>query len=313
MHWQGLNLPATYEPPLRLNRYIAFRASGASGPGGDWQGLIAMDDWVFSVAPSLARLAAAQNHDEQLLKLFAATPQALALPDVLAYSTLHVERLVDGAELPDVALPCMTTAQGRVWLQTVPEMAAPGVATVMPGVEDFPLLLEFELGSSSISTSLLSRLAAGDALFVSRVTPRIASQGMTVGRYVWTKEGVIVDQLQENSDDELFAEDGALSNQMRDEVGDNAGGEAGDGVGNVSQRSLARLPVRLEFTLGKKLITVGELSQLTVGQLLELAPGAEKRIVVSANGVLLGHGELIQLDDRLAVEINQWYGGNSDA
>ncbi|WP_146177539.1 type III secretion system cytoplasmic ring protein SctQ [Glaciimonas sp. PCH181] len=317
MHWQAQNIPVVYTSPPCINRYIAFRASGANG---DWNGLIGMDDWLRNAAPSLARLATGSTSWAQILNLFAATSQALTLPDALAYHVLQVRGMVDGAALPDIALPGITTGQGIVWLQTLPLMIAPDFDAVAPHLRALPLPmpLQFELGCSHISVSLLSRVAIGDALLIGRVASRIACNGMTIGRYVWTKEGIIVDQLQENYQDGSLLEDGVLFDEMPDGPNENLGDDMDTAVGNQSgyapsPRSVARVPVRIEFSLGTKLVTLGELSALSIGQLLELSPDREKRIAILANGMLFGHGELIQLDDRLAVEINQLYGGNADA
>lgn len=306
-YWHAQELPVTLAPVDRIGRYLAFRALA---PSGDWQGLIAIDDWLSSVAPSLARLAAGRGHQEQVMRLFAASWQMLELPRELSPSSLTVGGLVEGAELPHGALPCITTAQAKVWLQTLPEILTFTTAAVTPGLRDFPVPLQFELGTSHISTSLLSRLMIGDALLISHAVPRISSQGKTLGRYVWTKEGIIVDQLQENHEDELLDADDTSINAVAEEAGD---ANVVPKPSNGSLRSVAQVPVRLEFMLDKKLITVGELGQLSAGQLIELTPGVEKHIAVSANGVLLGHGELIQLDDQLAVEIHQLYDGSPHA
>jgi type III secretion protein Q len=308
-HWQAQGIPVTSERPAVFDRYIAFRASGASGV---WHGLVAVDAWLLGTAPALARLAMDRSHEDQLLKLFAATAQPISLPFALACDALQVDQLIDGAVLPDEALPCILTPQGKVWLQTLPEANAVAADAVSIDCQDLPVPLQFELGTSHISVSLLSQLATGDALLISHAAPRISSQGLTIGRYVWTKEGIIMDQLQEDFADELSADTGALRDESADATLDAADGEAFGGsaaqdASNASQRSMAQVPVRLEFTLGKKLMTVGELSRLSPGQLMVMTPDIEKRIAISANGVLLGHGELVRLDDRLAVEINHLY------
>ncbi|VEB55011.1 surface presentation of antigens protein (associated with type III secretion and virulence) [Salmonella enterica subsp. enterica] len=41
-------------------------------------------------------------------------------------------------------------------------------------------------------------------------------------------------------------------------------------------------------------------------QLLSLPTNAELNVEIMANGVLLGNGELVQMNDTLGVEIHEW-------
>lgn len=68
---------------------------------------------------------------------------------------------------------------------------------------------------------------------------------------------------------------------------------------------LAELPLRLEFILQQSTVSVSQLGDLYLGQLLPLIPNAEKLIEVKANGVLIARGELVQVDGRLGVELSE--------
>jgi hypothetical protein len=48
-------------------------------------------------------------------------------------------------------------------------------------------------------------------------------------------------------------------------------------------------------------------------QVIDLAPDAEKQVLVLANGAVLGRGELVQLEDRLGVEMIDIYGEGDHA
>lgn len=63
------------------------------------------------------------------------------------------------------------------------------------------------------------------------------------------------------------------------------------------------LPVLLTFDLGERTLTLGEIKSLQVGQSLELARPLEQAVHIRANGALIGSGELVEIDGRLAVGI----------
>nr|WP_255556860.1 FliM/FliN family flagellar motor switch protein [Sodalis sp. dw_96] len=66
---------------------------------------------------------------------------------------------------------------------------------------------------------------------------------------------------------------------------------------------LATVPLKLEFILQRRYLAIGELQQLFKGKVMEIDPAGEKNIEIRANGHLLATGELVQLEDRLGVEI----------
>ena len=69
--------------------------------------------------------------------------------------------------------------------------------------------------------------------------------------------------------------------------------------------------VELVFVLQRERMTFAELQQVGHTHMLALSPGAEQRVEVRVNDTLLARGELVQLDGRLGVEIDQWFAGNA--
>lgn len=68
----------------------------------------------------------------------------------------------------------------------------------------------------------------------------------------------------------------------------------------------AELPVRLRFSLGTLTLTLGDVAAIRGGTLLRLEGGLPPSVHIEANGVLLGYGELVDLDGHLAVEVTDW-------
>ena len=73
-----------------------------------------------------------------------------------------------------------------------------------------------------------------------------------------------------------------------------------------SIQKMDAVPVKMEFILHRKNLSLLELQRLYEGQVFPLPNDSESRIEVRVNDVLLGYGELVQVDDSLGVEITKW-------
>ena len=76
--------------------------------------------------------------------------------------------------------------------------------------------------------------------------------------------------------------------------------------------SFEELPVKIEFVLGKKIINLYEIDDLCAKRIISLLPESEKNIEIRVNGALTGYGELVEVDDKLGVEIHSWLSGNNN-
>ena len=76
---------------------------------------------------------------------------------------------------------------------------------------------------------------------------------------------------------------------------------------NSEIASRDKIPVNLSFILQRKVVSVSDLESLYKGQVMPVEHDIEKRIEIRANGVLLARGEIVNIDDRLGVEINELY------
>ncbi|EGD4407976.1 YscQ/HrcQ family type III secretion apparatus protein, partial [Escherichia coli] len=76
--------------------------------------------------------------------------------------------------------------------------------------------------------------------------------------------------------------------------------------------SFEDLPVKIEFVLGKKIMNLYEIDELCVKRIISLLPESEKNIEIRVNGALTGYGELVEVDDKLGVEIHSWLSGHNN-
>ena len=66
------------------------------------------------------------------------------------------------------------------------------------------------------------------------------------------------------------------------------------------------LTVDLDFIVGRVAMTVGELSALAAGQIVPLQALTPAAVRIVAHGTQHGAGQLVEVEGRLAVEIQQW-------
>src|SRR5690606_38047765 len=68
-----------------------------------------------------------------------------------------------------------------------------------------------------------------------------------------------------------------------------------------------KLPVQLEFELGRTEMSIGELADLQPGYVFPLAAALEgSNVVIRANGRIAGRGELVAVGDTLGVRLLSW-------
>jgi type III secretion protein Q len=68
--------------------------------------------------------------------------------------------------------------------------------------------------------------------------------------------------------------------------------------------AMADIPVKLDFEVGTLSLPLGELPKLAPGYVLQLPTRLEEaRVVIRANGVRIGHGELVAVGDVLGVQL----------
>jgi type III secretion system YscQ/HrcQ family protein len=78
--------------------------------------------------------------------------------------------------------------------------------------------------------------------------------------------------------------------------------------------SVSEVPVTLLFEIGQVRLTMGELGQLQPGYTFKLNETVERDrpVTIKANGVPVGRGEIVQIDDRLGIRIRSLRDDNSN-
>ncbi|KVT54024.1 hypothetical protein WK55_22075 [Burkholderia ubonensis] len=189
----------------------------------------------------------------------------------------------------DIARPALRIdAPGRVPASFVelPDLAASWDCTKR--VPQLPITLRFVLGSTRISVSALQALRDGDAVLIQDSAFNVTAGGRQLCAYSIEGNNIMLDEQ----------EYGAQASASETNCGQRDA-RASDG----QPFDMAALPVKLECVLQHTDLTVADVAQLHAGAILPLEPDAERRVTLYANGRYLARGELIQVGDRLAVEI----------
>lgn len=76
--------------------------------------------------------------------------------------------------------------------------------------------------------------------------------------------------------------------------------------GTAAALSVDDLPVQIAFDVGQIEVTVGQLRTLGDGFTFELPAAPERMVTIRANGREIGHGELVDLGDKMGVRIASW-------
>lgn len=81
---------------------------------------------------------------------------------------------------------------------------------------------------------------------------------------------------------------------------------AGDAAPVQSSQQLDRVPLTLDFELGKVRMNLGKLRALATGTVIEIEGGSPSLITVRAGGRKLGTGEIVDVDGRLGIRLTDW-------
>ncbi|EBZ4888377.1 hypothetical protein EZW88_23730 [Salmonella enterica subsp. enterica serovar Bredeney] len=151
-------------------------------------------------------------------------------------------------------------------------------------LSELPLELRFVLGYSDIPLSEIMNLTSGDILLITRQLQRIVYRDNIFFDFIYQhNSGVIVN-------------DRVLGEKIADYQ--NAENEYFE---------WSELPVEVEFVLDKMILKLVDLDNISKGDILPITDEAEKNIRIYVNKKLLAAGELVELDNKLAVELKELY------
>ncbi|WP_413735591.1 type III secretion system cytoplasmic ring protein SctQ [Sodalis sp. RH21] len=260
-----------------------------SADNGAWRAIIHARTWLAYHAPELAAMAGHACDDGKIMALFNAVAQPLTFEHyALPYRSLRAEAMVAAPSGPASPLPRLSARECPLWVTALDDCGVPPPALAPLRLGHIPLAVKWVIGTSRLPAGLAARLAVGDVMLITRADRQVICQGKIIGQFFQNEEMIMMDEHYEEYD--LPEED-----------------EPGNpGPAGMSD-ALSPVPLKLEFILQRRYLAIGEIQQLFAGKVLEMDPASEKKIEIRANGALLARGELVQLEDRLGVEVMELY------
>jgi type III secretion protein Q len=273
-HWRRNGHEVRLERPAMALRYVSFWAQGSQGL---WQGLIQPWQWLANVLPQLSELLSGNVMDDDVLDLFSAAVRPVDInKELLDYDRLFEFSLVQSSELAGIDLPVIPTAQCPLLLLVAP--GKPGRPPfVQPWLERMPLILRCSLGISTLTVRQLKYLAPGDVLCIATQINVSVLADHCIGSFTINKEGLSMQYDTDSINALLLAS------------------------------PLAEVSVKLEFVLEERTVNLLELNEFMTGAVLDLDADAIRKVEVRAGGQAIAIGELIQMDERLGVELHEVY------
>ncbi|MNE38597.1 type III secretion system protein SpaO [compost metagenome] len=138
-----------------------------------------------------------------------------------------------------------------------------------------PQVLRIVLGNSELARLPYRQLARGDVLVIAEQTRQLFMADRCIGQFTFVKEGLHM---------QLTPRDNPSASALS---------------------VLLELPVKLEFVLGELTLSMATLNEFIEHQVLPLEATAVSNIEVRVGGKCIAVGELVQLGDRLGVELRE--------
>ncbi|MEC4720722.1 type III secretion system cytoplasmic ring protein SctQ [Noviherbaspirillum sp. CPCC 100848] len=286
--------------------------------GAEWAGA------RFCLALPEAALSAWTRSAVELPGLLSDIPEPLALASLellLADLTSSVERLgrgrihltrlehstaglnhrllltlqqVDGAEVIHGVMHA--DSLGLMVLSSLAQ-AAPAAGNTLD-LSALPMPLRLVIGDATLRASELQALAPHDVIWLS-------SRSGTDGGNLFIAVGAGLPQLPLHGAASRFGfsaqmQDGRLTvlESLRQIMSDNPTAPPGDKPLDIGQ-----VPIHVTFELGERIVTLHELQTLQPGQVFDLGRVPDGAVTIRANGAVIGHGALVEIEQRIGVAV----------
>ncbi|WP_244122375.1 FliM/FliN family flagellar motor switch protein [Burkholderia latens] len=258
---------------------VRFEAVSAGRGYIGWVSLTELIDQAYPDWRGLAWESVESRHMLELLNAGDALRLALVGPQG-GWSRVTCTHVAVDKQPDEFALHVADTSGIPASFLTLPDLSVAADVRDAAHVDHVALSLRYVLGYTTLSMARVRRLRCGDAVLIAMVAPEVrVGDRRLCGISIEGKTMTMSEQVRE-----VRAESQATS------------------IGGEGFR-VDSLPVKLEFVLQRTELTVAEVGRLRPGTVMPLEPGVERKVMIYANGGFLAQGELIQVGEQLAIEI----------
>lgn len=253
-------------------------------PSTGWKGFVLLKDIMNHMIPSGKGMALSQFYESKIISSIN-NLKSVPLFNICGYSNneFHLSYVTEPPFSKDTKMICINDVCFCVWLLEFPIESSP----VNKKFIKYKLKWNFDflIGYTVVNYSLLQHVVVGDVIIIKQKNNIIVCFSESIGTYSNQKDSIVVDKIEmSNNEDEYLNVRGYLK----------------------------QLPIKLDFSLHSQNFTYDEISRLFEKEILNLPLNAEKKIRIKANGMLIGYGELVEVEDNLGVQIIEWLGNTND-
>lgn len=281
----------------------------------DWSVWFFLDDIVEYVMPHYSGMILTEKLKLRFIDLISRnTPLFLQqFPDLPA-QTLHYAKFCHSDDDCFNKMLRVTSNPLAYWVEKLPLNAQ--AQSINTG--SFPELrwpVSIKLGTTALALSALCSIAPGDFLLIREISAQVKIYG---NKIIQLKEKGGLQMSDGFFDFDSIAEREGFSDYIpgykphhEEEISqevtpEEKPPEAVRDEHREESISLDALPVQLEFVIHNALYTLQEINELSITKHFTLPAGAEKKVIIQINGQKIGYGELVQVDEQLALEVTDW-------
>ncbi len=256
-------------------------------PATGWKGIVLLKDMMNIMLPSGKGMALTPYFEKKIISMIN-NLKSVPLFSICGFNNneLHLTCVSEPPFPENTKMICVNDNSCYVWLLELPVSRLP-VNSIFTKLR-LKWELDFLKGYTVVDYSLLRQITSGDILLIQHEVNKIHCSTICIGTYKKQKDCIIMDNVE-------------MKNDPKDT----------NNFFNI-HNDLKQLPVKLEFVLHSQTFTYDEISHFFDKEILPLPSDAEKKIRINANGMAIGVGELVQVNDHLGVQIMQWPGNEHD-
>lgn len=267
------------------------------------QAMVDLREWYHALPEVAQGVPADAFSDGELADLFIQYTREEGLPAPVLTETPFFYSHSAG-DTPAVNRTWLTfrTPGGLLWLRHLPGAVVRRCARTDELWSGIPFRVEFRMGESRLSASLLKQINTGDVLLITHPCNHFLVEGQPVGKFSQHEEAF---QVTEFIHEEQGISAETVNQAEKDEM-------AVAQSGGMSRQVCRSLPVHLTFIAGERTLTAGELSSTCVGDVIAVTSSGLAGVRIRANGLYIGDGQLISIEGQPGVEITYLLPGVTD-
>ncbi|MCZ8552930.1 YscQ/HrcQ family type III secretion apparatus protein [Escherichia albertii] len=255
---------------------------------GKWSGWVSLREIFQLIDHKLAGMAIMPDAERLISEWVQLTekPLKLNLPE-LEYQHLCAGQIFDGVLTHSHSMIKLWTGELNLWVERVATCRYDSFAIINRSQLSWPV--NFIIGISKTTVGLINQIRLKDILLITSRKAYVSIYNRDICELIYPEELMMYDSYENDKDIET------------NDYGD-----------DVEINSIDNLPVKVEFVLESKVFTLREVEALCESKIISVTPENEKNIEIRINGVTAGHGELVEIDNKLGVIINSWLSGSKN-